>query len=135
MHTCWFLNTEVLYSYRMTIINKWYFLILSTILYFLMLMNARQFYLLNWQDMCTMWALFVSLVYTGLLAKAFLQSHKINLTYYCKSSLLLAFCPLFVCMVDQTQMYPSSISPLGLFQVVMCNIKRPKWRTLEPELP
>ena len=38
-------------------------------------------------------------------------------------------------MIDQTQMHPSSISPLGLFQVVMCNIKRPKWRTLEPELP
>ena len=35
---------------------------------------------------------------------------------------LLAFCFLCVCMVDQTQMYPSSISPLKLFQGIICNI-------------
>ena len=34
-----------------------------------------------------------------------------------KSSLLLAFCYLFVCMVDQFHTYHFSISPLGLFQV------------------
>ena len=38
------------------------------------------------------------------------------------SSLLLAFCFLFICVVDQTQMYSSSISPLGLFQEIVCNI-------------
>ena len=68
------------------------------------------------------WAISVSFVYTGLLVWAFLQSHKLNLTYCLKSSLLLAFCFLFVCMVDQTQMYPSSISPLGLFQRIICSI-------------
>ena len=34
-----------------------------------------------------------------------------------KSSLLLAFCYLFVCMVDQSHTYHFSISPLRLFQV------------------
>ena len=34
-----------------------------------------------------------------------------------KSSLLLAFCYLFVCMVDQSNTYHFSISPLGLFLV------------------
>ena len=29
---------------------------------------------------------------------------------------------LFVCMVDQAQMYPSSISPLGLLQEIIFNI-------------
>ena len=28
---------------------------------------------------------------------------------------------LFICMVDQTQMYPSSILPSGLFQGIICN--------------
>ena len=53
---------------------------------------------------------------------AFLQSHKLNLTSCFKSLLLLSFCSLFVCMVDQTQMYPSSISSLGLLQPIICNI-------------
>ena len=48
------------------------------------------------------------------------------LTHSLKSSLLLAFCFLFVCTVDQTQMYPSSISPLGLFQRIICNTERLK---------
>ena len=39
---------------------------------------------------------------------AFLKLYKLNLTHCLKSSLLLAFCFLFVCMVDQTQMYPLS---------------------------
>ena len=42
------------------------------------------------------------------------------LIYCLKSSLLLAFCFLFVCMVDQTQMCPSCMSALGLFQGI-CN--------------
>ena len=53
---------------------------------------------------------------------AFPQLQKLNLTYCLKSSLLLAFCLLFVCMVAQTQMYSSSISPLELFQRIICNI-------------
>ena len=47
----------------------------------------------------------------------------------------LPFCFLFVCMVDQTEMCPSSISPLGLLQRIKCNTERLKgtlaWR---PEL-
>ena len=53
-------------------------------------------------------------VYTGLLVSAFQQSHKLIVTYCLTSSLLLAFCFLFVCVVDHTLMYPSSISPLSL---------------------
>ena len=45
---------------------------------------------------------------------AFLQLRKLNLTYYFKSSLVIAFCFLFV--LDQNQMYSSSISPLEIFQ-------------------
>ena len=68
------------------------------------------------------WATSVSFVYTRLLVRAFLQSSMLNLIYCLKSSLQLAFCFLFVCMVNQTQMYLSSISPLWLFQVIICNI-------------
>ena len=57
-----------------------------------------------------------------------MQQHLLNLTYCSKSSLLLfAFC---VCMVDLTEMIPSSISSLGLFQGVICNIERVKGGTL-----
>ena len=35
-------------------------------------------------------------------------------------------------MVDPTQMCPSLISPLGMFQGIICNIDRLKFRTLEP---
>ena len=98
------------------IIFKWSFFILNTISYFLMLMNTWQFHLLNWQGVGPVWTILVSFVYTGLLDRVFLQSHKLNLTCCLKSSLSLVFCSLFFCMVDQTQMYPSSISPLGLLQ-------------------
>ena len=57
------------------------------------LMNTTwQFHLLNWQRVGPMRVIFLSFVYTGLLVWAFLQSHKLNLTYCFKSSLLLAFC-------------------------------------------
>ena len=49
-----------------------------------------------------------------------------------KSSLLLAFCFLFVCMVDPTRLCPSSTAPLGLFQGIICNIERLKRGPLEP---
>ena len=37
-------------------------------------------------------------------------------------------------MIDQTQMYPSSISPLGLPQGITCNIERLRGGTWSPEL-
>ena len=77
-------------------------------------MNTWQFHLSNWQGVGPVWAMSISFVYTGLLVGAFSQSHKLNLTYCLKSSPLLAFCFLLVCMVDQTLMCFSSISPLGL---------------------
>ena len=88
--------------------------------FFFMLMTTWQFHLLNWQAVGPMWAISISFIYTVLLVWAFLQSHKLNLTYCLKSSP--AFCFLFVCMIGQTQMYPSSISPSELFQGIMCNI-------------
>ena len=45
---------------------------------------------------------------------------------------LLAFCFLFVFIVDRTQMYPSFISPLGLFQGIIHDTERLKGSTLEP---
>ena len=86
-------------------------------------MNSWQFHLSNLQRVGRVWAISVSFVYTGLLVWAYLQSHNLNLTYCLKSCLLLVLCFLFVCMIDQTQMYPSSISPLGLLQrIILCNI-------------
>ena len=85
-------------------------------------MNTWQFHLLNWQEL-VLCGPSVSFVYTGLLVGVFPKSHKLNVTYYLKSSLLLVFCFLFVCMVDQTQMYPSSISPLaGLYPSTLTNV-------------
>ena len=94
--------------------------------------NTWPFYLLNWQGVGSMWVISVSFVHTGLLVWAFLKPHKLNLTYCLKSSMLLAFCFMFVCIVDQTQIYPSSISPLGLFQSIICNIERLREGALEP---
>ena len=98
---------------------------------FLMLMNSWQFHLSNWHGVvCPTWAISISFVYTGLLASSFPQSHKFNLTDCLKSSLLLQFYFLFVYMVDQTEMYPSRISPLKLFHRIKCNIGRLKGETL-----
>ena len=124
MHTCLFLKKEVLYSYRKKIILKWYFLVLNTNLYFL-------HHLSNWQGVGPVWAISVSFVYTGLLVWAFLQWHKLNLYYCLNSSLLLAFCSLFVCIVDQTQMYLSSISPLGLFQKIIVWTPSHFWKIIK----
>ena len=94
-------------------------LILNTILCFL---NTWQFHLLNWQGVGPMLAISISFVYTRLLAWAFLQSHKLNLTYCLKCCLLLEF---FFRMDDQTQMHPSSsTSLLGLFQRITYDIVR-----------
>ena len=71
----------------------------------------------------SMWVISISFVYTELLAWAFSQSHRLNLTYHLKSSLLLAFFLWLVCMVDQTQICPPTISPLFLFQQIICNMR------------
>ena len=97
-----------------------------------MLMNTWQLHLSNWQGMCPVWPISVFFVYTGSLLLTFPQPHKLNLTCYSESSLLVAFCFLFVCMADKTQMCLSSISPLGLFQRFICNIERLKGGTWEP---
>ena len=68
----------------------------------------------------------ISFVYAELPVWAFPQSHRLNLTFCLKSSTSSAFCFLHVCNVDQTQICPSSISPLGLFQGIIFNIKRLK---------
>ena len=78
--------------------------------HFLMLTNTWQFDLSNWQGVRLVWIISAFFVYTGLLVWTFLQSHKLNVTYCLKS------------LVDQTQMHPTSISPLGLFQEIVCNI-------------
>ena len=79
-------------------------------------MDTWHFCLLNWQEVGLVWPIFISFVYTELLVWAFPQSHKLNLTAL-NLSCYLHFA-LFVLVVDQTQMYPSSILPLGLLQRV-----------------
>ena len=79
-----------------------------------MLLNTRQFHLLNWQGFGLMWAISISFTYTELAMR--IQSHGFNLTYCLKSSILLAFCFLLVSMIDQSKMCPSSISQSGLNQ-------------------
>ena len=95
-------------------------------------MNTRHFYLLNWQRVGHVWVIIISFVYTELLVWAFPQSLRFNLAYCLKSSQLLAFCFLLLCIVDQTQMCPSSILPLGLFQGIIRNIERLKGWNLKP---
>ena len=95
-------------------------------------MNIWQFHLLAWQGLGCGWAIFISFIYTELLVWAFSQSYSLNLTYCLKSSFLHAFCFLLVSMVDQTQMCPSSILSLGLFQGIICNIEGLKGGILEP---
>ena len=101
-------------------------------MHFLLLMSTLQFHLLNWQGVGPKWAISFFFVYTGLFVQVYPQSHKLNLIYCLKCSLILGFCSLFLCMVDQIQMYPSSISPLGLFQVIICNAESLEGGTLEP---
>ena len=73
---------------------KWSFLILNTILYFLMLMNICHFHLSNWVGVGPVRLISISFDYTGLLVWGFLQPHKLNITCCLKSFLLLAFCSL-----------------------------------------
>ena len=97
-------------------------------------MNTWQF---HWQTgkgwgLCGLSPFFIYLHW--ILAWVFPQPHRLNLTYCLKSSLLLAFCFLLVCMVDQTQMFPSFILPPGLLQEIICNIERLKGGPWSPEL-
>ena len=99
-------------------------------------MNTWHFHFLNWQrvHLCGP-SPFLLFILDYLLA--FPQWCRLNLTYCLNFFLLLAllaFCFMLVCMVDQTQICPLSISPLGLFQKIICNIERLKERTLEPWL-
>ena len=73
-------------------------------------------------------AIWISSLYTRLLVWAFPQSHELILLFEI-FPVTCIFCFLFICMVDETQMYPSSISPLGLFQGIICNIDRMKGGT------
>ena len=70
----------------------------------------------------------VSFVYTGLLVRAFPHLHRLNLTYYSKSSVLLTFCFLFICIIDPTHicLSPISLELLQLFQGILCNNERMK---------
>ena len=95
-------------------------------------MNTFQLYLWNWQGISPVWAITVFFVYTGLLVWAFPQSHRLNLTYCSKASLILRFC--FFCMIYPTWICFSSISPLGLFQEIICNVERLKGGPWRPEL-
>ena len=88
----------------------------------------------------TLWVISTSFVYTGRLIRVFPHLKTLNLTYWSKCSLLLAFCFLFNCMINLTQicMTPwnssngkmDDILPLELLQGIIRNIERPKEGTL-----
>ena len=108
------------------IILKWSFLILNTILYFLMLINIWQFHLSLTRNGSRMNHLRFCL-------------HRITLSehFYSYTSLILLIVSNVTCillsvpMFDQNQMYPSSISPIEKFQGTS-NFERLKGRALEP---
>ena len=73
-----------------------------------------------------MQAISISFIYTGLLVSEHSHSYTtLILLIACNLPCYLHFA-LFVCMVDQTQMQLSSISPLGLFEGIICNVERLK---------
>ena len=122
-----FFKSCILVNLWKKIILKWSFLILNTVFYFLMITNTWQFHLSKYQGLCTMWIISISFAYVELLVQVFSQSIRFNLTYCLKLSLLLEFYFMF----DQTQMCPSFISSLGLFQGIICNIEWLRGRILE----
>ena len=77
------------------------FFCLNTILYFLILMKNWQFQLSNWQEVSPMWAIYFVCLH-WIICLSILQSHNFNLNYCLKSSLLLAFCCLFVWLIKCT---------------------------------
>ena len=79
-------------------------------------MNTCQFHLSNWQGLGPVWAISINLVCLHrITCLSIPQSLRLNLTYCLKPSPSLVFLFLLVCMVDESQMCPSSISPLALF--------------------
>ena len=54
--------------------------------------------------------------------------------YFLLENLIVTCILLSFCMVDNTQMYPSSISPLGLYPGIICNIRSLKRGPWGPEL-
>ena len=107
---------------------------LKTLVYILWCYDHLTVPFVNLPGVGPMWAFSVSFVYTVLLVWAFPQLHKLNLSYCLKSSLLLVFCFLFVCVVDQTHVYPSCVLLLRLFRGIICNIERLKGGKLEPRI-
>ena len=96
-----------------------------------MLMNAWQFHLSNWQGFGLVQTIYISFVYTELLAWAFPQSHRLNIIV---GNLPVTCILLSGCLYNwsNSNVSPSSCSPLGLFQGIIFNIERLKWGTLEP---
>ena len=74
-------------------------------------MNTWQFHLLNWQGVGPMWAICFFCLHKITCLSIPVQPLLLNLTYWLKYYLLLAFCFLYVCMVDQTQMCPPPSHP------------------------
>ena len=70
--------------------------------------------------------IFIFFVYSGLFVAVFPHLHGLNLTYCSKSSLLLAFCFLFVYVTGITEICTSLLSLLELFQGIICLIERMK---------
>ena len=101
-------NYLILQSYRKKIILKWFILYLNNLYFF----NVHECLAVPFTELERGGSREGHLHYTRLLVRAFLQSHKLNLTYCSISCLLLAFCFLYVCIVDQNQMYLSPIWPL-----------------------
>ena len=92
----------------------------SIIIQLLLMLWTQGSHFSNCLGTCPLWAISASFVYSDLLVKAFIRH---NPTYYSKSSPLLPFCFLFICMTYPTQICPSPISLelSELFQGIKCN--------------
>ena len=60
--------------------------------------------------------------------------HWLKLTYYSELHLSLAFCFIYIYMIGLTEICPSLISLLYLFQGIICNIERLKRGSESPAL-
>ena len=129
MHTCELLMTTYI-AIRRKMILKWSFLILHTILYFLMLMKTWQFKLLNSQGVGPVWTISVSFVYTGLLIWVFSVAKSLILLIAWNSPCYLHF--VFCLFLWLIKLKCTPHSPLELFWGIICNVERLKKRNLEP---
>ena len=89
-------------------------------------MNTWQFHFVKLVKGGSYAAYLYFFVYIGLFVAVFPHLHGLNLTYCSKSSLLLAFCFLFVYVTGITEMCTSLVSLLELFQRIICVIERMK---------